>query len=89
MLSTSDFSKLYAKEYGVSLESATVACSNVWKLLGKVLYTLGEDFNIHKIGTLKKQRVSPKRFKHPLTGKLSVRIEKYVIKFKESEFPYT
>ena len=88
MLSTNDFSKLYAEEYGVTADNAAEVCTNVWKLLGKVLYTLREDFTIHKVGTFKKQAVAPKRFRHPVTGEVAVRPARSVIKFKASKFPH-
>jgi len=88
MINASDFTKLYAKEYGVSVETAAEACAKHWRLLGKVLFAKGMDLSIHKIGIFKQQKIAPKRFKHPVTGELSVRPAKHVIKFKQSEYPY-
>jgi len=89
MLNASDYSKKYAEEYGMSLEKAAEECAKHWRLLGKVLYGDRMDLTVHKIGTFKRQKTAPKRFKHPTTGEITVRPEKSVIKFKESEFPYT
>ena len=89
MINSTDFSKLYAHEHSISEKEAAAVCAGIWKLLGKVLFTLQEDISIHKVGTLKRQRVAAKKFKHPVTGVLSKRVEKTVIKFKQSDFPYT
>jgi|GEM_PF-3361015 len=89
MLNLSDLIKLYSEEYGVSLEIATIECAKHWRLVGKVLFGMKEDLTVHKIGTFKKQVMAPKKYRHPVTKELMTRPSKVVIKFKQSDFPYT
>ena len=89
MLNTRDFAKLYAEEYGVTWESAKNTCDSFWKLLSKLLYQEGQDVFIRRFGVFKHKRTPQTRVRHPVTGEIIAKPSRDVVKFKQSEVPYT
>lgn len=79
-----EFSKLYAKSYGVNQKYAAVICSTVFELLGKVLYEDKEDVTFYGFGSFKQQIMAEKRARHPVSGEMIVIPERQVIKFRPS-----
>lgn len=85
MLNATDFSRLYAKTYGVTLSYSATMCESVFALLYDVLYNKKEDVTIYGFGSFKHQKMAAKRARHPGTGKMITIPERDVVKFRQSE----
>lgn len=85
MIYAKDFSRIYAKKFGVTYEYSQAICNSVFGLLGKLLYEEGQDVCIHRFGSFKHKETAPKRARHPGTGEMITIPAKTIIKFKETE----
>lgn len=84
-MNAKEFSRLYAKTYGVTNEYAATICDSVFKLLGSSLYEKGEDITIYGFGSFKHKKMAEKRARHPVSGEMITIPERDVIKFKQTE----
>lgn len=84
-MNAKEFSRLYAKTYGVTNEYAATICDSVFKLLGNVLYEKGEDVAIYGFGSFKHKKMAEKRARHPSSGEMITIPERDVVKFKQTE----
>lgn len=87
-VNANEFAKRYSEEFGVPIKEAIIACHRVWLLGSHLLYAEGKDVSISRFGVLRRQRMAPKRFKHPVSKKIITRDAKDVIKFKASKNPF-
>lgn len=85
MINASEFSKLYAKTYGVSREYGTTVCRSVFDLLSKVLYEDGQDVSIYRFGVFNHKTLAEKKLRHPVTGETIKMPMRDVVKFRQSE----
>lgn len=85
MLNTREFSRMYAKAYGVTKEYAFTICSTVFDMLASELYDEEENIYIQGLGTFRQALVSSRRVRHPGTGQMMIIPPKKVVKFKPSE----
>lgn len=81
----SEFGRLYAEVFGVSIEYGKEICNSVFALIGDVLYNRNEDLIIQGFGSFKHKQAKAKNVRHPSTGEIITMPPRDYIKFTPSE----
>lgn len=85
MKNMKEFSRLFAKRYGVKYKDSAFICKGVFQLLCDLLYEQGEDVILNNLCSFKHKRTAEKRSKHPGTGEMVTIPSRDIIKFKISD----
>lgn len=84
MINATEFARMYAETYGVTIKDATTYCESVFTLLAKLLYEDRVGVGIYGFGSFTPVETAPKRNRHPSTGEITTIPPKKVIKFRQA-----
>lgn len=85
MINMTEFSRLFAKTYGVTYKESAMICKDVFQLLGELLYNSEEDVVLNNFGSFRHKKTAERRTKHPASGEMVIIPSKDIIKFKKSD----